>query len=93
MTTLSTSVAIRESVVSAVLGNETVLLDSDTGIYYGLDQVGSRIWELLAHGASREAIVRALLMEFQAEPDTVRADVDEFLQTLEAKRLTRVVNG
>ena len=89
METLSTTVCISDSVVHAVLGDETVLLDSDSGVYYGLDAVGSRIWELLAHGSSEEEVVRTLLLEYRAVPEQVRADVEECLRGLASKRLTR----
>ena len=38
---------IPEDVVHRMVGDEAVLLQLDSGVYYGLDPVGSRIWELL----------------------------------------------
>ena len=92
MITLPTQVTISESVVHAVLGEETVLLDPDSGIYYGLDAVGSRIWGLLAQGATEHEIVRALLLEYQVDCVQVRDDVEQFLRVLASKRLIRFVS-
>ena len=48
-------VRIADGVVYKRVGDETILLDFDAGVYYGLDSVGARIWELLADARSLEA--------------------------------------
>jgi hypothetical protein len=82
-----------ESVVDAVLGDEAVLLNVQSGVYFGLNAVGTRIWELLVGGSTQEEIVDRLRNEYDAEPEQLRADVEGFMQALAAKGLTRNANG
>jgi hypothetical protein len=47
-------------VVSTVHGTRTVLLDSRSGHYYGLDEVGSRIWNLARAGGDVDSFIAEL---------------------------------
>lgn len=80
-----------ESVVSAELDGEAVLLNVETGVYFGLDPLGSEIWKLLESGSSEDALFDALSAEYEVEPDQLRADLRDFLGTLEARGLVRPV--
>ena len=80
--------AVRESVVHAQLGDEAVLLNVESGVYFGLDEVGARIWEMLSNGADQEDMVARLLDEYDADQTTLRNDVADFLDALAAKGLT-----
>jgi hypothetical protein len=57
-------VVISESVVCAALDDEAVLLNVETGLYFGLDAIGSRIWELLAEGVAPDRICEQLYAEY-----------------------------
>ena len=48
MLTLQNRVTVCDDVVFRALGEESVILSLDTGMYFGLDPVGTRIWTLLA---------------------------------------------
>ena len=50
----------REGVIAKMVGSEMVLLDYDRGIYYGLNPVGARLWQLLSEGETSERIVELL---------------------------------
>jgi hypothetical protein len=91
--TPATKITTSESVVDAVLGDEAVLLNIQSGVYFGLNAVGTRIWELLVQGTTQEEIVDRLRNEYDAEPAQLRTDVEGFVQSLAAKGLTRNVNG
>lgn len=78
-----------DSVVSAELGEEAVLLNVESGTYFGLDEVGTRIWHLLAEGRDEAAIARALQDEYDVDAAMLRADVAAFLELLAAKGLAR----
>ena len=84
---------VSDSVVEAVLGDEAVLLNVESGVYFGLDPVGTRIWELLGAGAGELEIVDRVLEEYDVEPARARADVKAFIQALAAKGLTQEVSG
>jgi hypothetical protein len=75
--------------VFAELDNEAVLLNVDTGVYFGLDEIGTEIWNLLSGGASETEVVEKLLSEYEVEADQLRTDVAEFIATLESHGLVQ----
>jgi hypothetical protein len=62
-------------VVYRVLVSETVLLNIDTGLYHGMDSIGSRFFEVMLECADLEAAVATLLDEFEATAEQIRADL------------------
>lgn len=91
MSERSPRVAINESVIHAEFEDEAMLLNVESGVYFGLDGVGTRVWELLAESPTEEEIISQLLTEFEADPAQLRADVTAFLQLLAFKGLIREV--
>lgn len=73
------------------LGSETVILHLGSGIYFGLDAVGTVIWEALGSGqsVSPREVCAHVRMRFQDAPDTVEADVTAFLAQLVEHGLIR----
>lgn len=57
------------------LAGEAVLLDPEAGIYFGLNEVGTRTWNLLAAGATLGAVHAALLAEYDAPPEQIWDDL------------------
>ncbi len=85
--TPSTSVQLSADVIFRDLEGEAVLLDLASGRYFGLNAVGTRIWTLLASGATVEAIVAALAAELDADADQIARDVEELLAELATRGL------
>jgi hypothetical protein len=80
---------INTSVVCAELEEEAVLLHVEAGVYFGLDEVGLRIWNLLVAGTTEAELFDRLLAEYDVEPDQLRSDIADFLDDLEAEGLLR----
>lgn len=74
-------------VVAAVHGTRTVLLDPRRGRYYGLDEVGGRVWTLASERHSVGEIVSLLADEYEVEKAQLETDVAEVLRTLKSKGL------
>lgn len=74
-------------VVSTMHGTRTVLLDSRSGHYYGLDEVGSRIWNLAQAGFDPPAIAEKLAQEYDAPPARLSSDVNKFINELRQSHL------
>ncbi|HYV96631.1 MAG TPA: lasso peptide biosynthesis PqqD family chaperone [Gemmatimonadaceae bacterium] len=79
--------------VSSDLAGETVLLSMQTAHYYGLDGVGSRVWELVKEPVRVSDICAAIASEYDVSADTCQADVIAFLRDLAAKNLVEVRVG
>ncbi len=79
---LGTRLSIPPQVMSRRVGEETVLLDLESGLYFGVDQVGQRVWELAGSGQTLGNIVDVIVDEFDVERAQAEADVLEFAATL-----------
>lgn len=79
--------------VSSDLAGETVLLSMESAMYYGLDEVGSRIWELVREPILVSDLRDAIEREYNVEPERCEADVLGFLRELAAKGLIEVTDG
>lgn len=89
MIDLATRVTIPESVLFRDLDGEAVLLETVTGRYFGLNEVGTRMWSLLQLHGEIEAVCHALLAEYDAPEDLLREDLLRFVDTLAATGLIR----
>ncbi len=72
-----------QDVLESKIDDEIVLMNISTGEYYGLDEIGSRIWEMLtATPMTLVSLCRALLIEFDVDEATCQTDASIFLQHL-----------
>jgi hypothetical protein len=69
------------------LGAETVLLHLGKGMYFGLDSVGTRVWELMDKGATLERLCDELGREYDVELASLRHDLAQLLNHLVAEDL------
>jgi len=90
MTDLRSRVTIGAGVAFRDLGREAVLLDATSGSYFGLDEVGTRIWRLLAAGETLPAIVAALAGEYDVDEERLAADLQRLVDELAASGLVVV---
>jgi len=82
-----------DSVVSVELDGETVLLHLETGIYFGLDPVGTHIWSLLSEELDEGRLAQRLAGEFDVEDEILRADLTQFLTQLEEHQLVLILES
>lgn len=82
--TLSPEVLFRE------LDGEAVMLDLETECYYGLDEVGTRIWQLFAQCGETEGVVTQMLAEYDVEEEQLRHDLAILLAELAEAGLIRL---
>lgn len=82
VTDFESKVSISPDVMIRHVGGESVVLDLKTERYLGLDEIGTRMWQVLAAADSIEVAYRTLLDEFDVETERLRSDLDEFLREL-----------
>ena len=80
-------VAVRDGVMFNRVGEEVVLLDLDSGTYYGLDAVGGRLWDLITGTATVGEAIETMLGEYEVEADVLESDVMRLVAELEEKGL------
>jgi hypothetical protein len=78
--------------VSADLSGEAAILNLESGIYYGLNEVGARIWKLVQESKTVNEIKDTLVGEYDVESDQCEADLFALLAELLSKGLIEVKN-
>ena len=75
MLTRNAFLKIPEQVVTRQVGDETVLLNLESGTYFGLDPVGSRFLELLQAEVELTTVIARMLEEFEVTEAQLEADL------------------
>ena len=88
--TLRDSISIPGDVLIRELDGEAVLLHLETGTYFGLNPVGTRIWQLIAEGYSLEQVLETLSGEYDVDRRVLETDLLELARQLCANGLGRV---
>ena len=84
---LDTHLTVPPQVMSRLVGDETVLLDLASGIYFGLDGVGQKIWEAVTEGRSLGEAATAIVNDYEVDETQAQTDVIEFAKDLVARGL------
>lgn len=89
MSTPTYQLEMNEDVVARRVGEETVLLDLDSGVYFTLNQVGSIVWRGLERSESVATIVARIVAEYDVATNEAEADVAALLEQLAEKGLLK----
>ncbi len=77
-----------ENVLSSALGSESVILDHEQGLYFGLEEVGSFVWEKIQEDNYTVAQLKeAVLAEYEIDEATAEKDLQGFLTQLHQEKL------
>jgi hypothetical protein len=85
-----TNITISKDVMAQELDGETVLLDLASESFFGLDNVSTRVWQLLQDGVDREGIIQILLDEYDVEREVLEKDIADLLGRLSEAGLITV---
>lgn len=80
-------VTVPDGVLVQHVADETVLLHLDRGMYYGLDPVGTRMLDLACALPDAEAVVAAVVAEYDTTADVAAGDLERLLDDLVAQGL------
>ena len=87
---LDRTVRISDDTIFRELAGEAVLLQLEKGMYYGLDGVATRLWNLLAEGGTLRAVVEQARTEFDVDPATLERDLVALVSDLSDRKLVVV---
>ena len=76
---LNQTIALSPRVISQEIAGETVMLDLDSECYFGLDAVGTRIWQLIGGNGELLTIYNILIEEYDVEEARLRADLEALI--------------
>lgn len=77
--------------ISSKMDDETIMLNIDKGEYYGINPIGSRIWELLEKPLTILELSNLLINEFDIDIDNCKKDVSVFIQHLQNKNMVKLI--
>lgn len=84
-----------DSVVSRVIGGETLIIPVRKGVgdlasIYSLNEVASVIWQTIVQPHNKEEIIHAVEQEFAGEPQQIESGVESFLEEMHSAGLITI---
>lgn len=89
-TFLTTEISATQGQVSSNLNDEMVILHVKTGSYYGLNDVGTRVWNLVQETTTAAAVRDVILSEYDVAQSKLEHDLQALLSDLYRKGLIEV---
>jgi len=80
---LNQTIALSPDVISQEVSGETVLLDLESENYFGLDEVGTRIWQLIKETNNLSLIFDTLMGEYEVTEERLQQDLTVLLTEIE----------
>jgi hypothetical protein len=80
-----------KEIIQSKIGDEVVMLDMDSGYYFGLNSVASVIWALMENEISFDLLIDALMTKFEVERSVCESDTQELIDQMLEKKIIRKV--
>lgn len=90
MITIKSKIKAIDDHVSCDMAEEAVVLNVKNGVYYGLDEIGARVWKLALSETTIEQVVDAITSEYDVGKEQCTKDMIEFFTNMEAYGLIEV---
>jgi hypothetical protein len=87
---LNQNISLSPDVISQEVSGETVLLDLESENYFGLDEIGTRIWQLIKETNELQSIFDTLLEEYDVSEERLQLDVTTLLTEIEGLGLVKL---
>ena len=87
---LPARVSVSDHVLFQEIEGECVLLDMASEQYFGLDDVGTRIWQLLAADGDTANVITQMRQVYNVDEATLRADLTKLIEELSTAGLIQV---
>lgn len=84
------TVTINPQAVACDLDGEVVILDLDSGVYFGLNAVGGELWNHLQQERTVDEIILHLLAQYDVDRTLCEIEVASLLQSMAARGLIRI---
>jgi ornithine carbamoyltransferase len=90
MMDLNSKITFADTVFAQEVDGEMVLLDMNSENYFGLDGVGTDIWQAIQENNSLEDVFTALLTQYEVEEEVLKKDLLAFVEKLQESGLIKV---
>ena len=87
---LNQQVTFAETVFAQEVDGEMVLLDMESENYFGLDEVGTAIWQAMQEKETLKEVLDTLLEQYEVEAEMLENDLSDFVGKLVESGLVKV---
>ena len=87
---LNKKVTFADTVFAQEVDGEMVLLDMNSENYFGLDEVGTSIWQAMQEKENLKEVFEVLLEQYEVEEDVLKKDLVAFVEKLKESGLVKV---
>jgi len=87
---LSQKITFADTVFAQEVDDEMVILDMESENYFGLDEVGTSIWQAMQEHGTLQDVFDALLEQYDVEPEVLEKDLSDFVEKLLESGLVEV---
>jgi len=87
---LNKKVTFAETVFAQEVDGEMVLLDMESENYFGLDEVGTSIWQAMQENADLNEVLKSLLAQYDVGEEMLEHDLVVFVEKLQESGLVKV---
>lgn len=78
---------IADDVVFREVGGEAVILDLKHGTYFGLDAIGTRVWQLLEEHGTLRGVIDTITAEYDVSPAQAQSDLFDLVNEMQRRDL------
>ena len=82
-----------KEIIQSKIGEDVVMLDMESGFYFGLNSVASVIWKMMEQEISFDLMIERLMGTFNVERSLCESDTKELIDQLLEKKIIREVNS
>ena len=90
---LSQKVIFSQSVFAQEVDGEMVILDMESENYFGLDEVGTSIWQAMQEKEILQEVFEVLMEQYEVEEEVLQKDLSDFVDKLFENGLVKVVES
>jgi len=77
----------KEEIIWRVVDDEALLLDTDSGYYFSMNDTATEIWCLLNEGKSIDDVATTISERYEIDSESVRRDVQELIANLNKEQI------
>ena len=90
---MNTRWQVSQEVLSSKIDEEIILMSIKADSYFGIDPVGSQVWEIISkQPLTTSEIVQLMMEDYEVDEETCRADVQAFIDSMYARKLIEKVD-
>ncbi len=87
---LDQKIIFSDTVFAQEVDGEMVLLDMESENYFGLDEVGTAIWQAMQEKETLKEVLEVLLEQYEVEAEVLERDLSDFVAKLLESGLVEV---